>query len=131
MINEAKILVMDRTMQLANALKESLNGDGGRVIFTPTIANSLRLLLGGDPYLTILSSDLPPFNSLDVIRTLKLIRPHLPMIFIDMLQESDLEREVRRQGVLLYMSWPIDMKRVLAAVFKGLEYAGQREAYRV
>jgi DNA-binding response OmpR family regulator len=112
------VLIVDNDEKTANDVKAALSGCGCRIAAASTPEGCLRIAAKQAFDLVLLDLSLPPPGSCeDLIRQLRDAQPGVKIITMAAQCDRDLERAVRRRGVLFYMTKPVSpsLIRELAA----------------
>jgi DNA-binding response OmpR family regulator len=123
------VLLVSQDAELKRQITHALHRSGlssGLLRSAACGREGLDLLATQRPRLVILDDDLSDTKALDLLRRLYCLGPKLLIVYLASCHTLELEREVRRLGVLYYTEKPPDpevLKRILDTTFPA---AGQR-----
>ena len=106
---QGTVLVLTQSEQLAGIVAHALEGlgsSGPRLSTVKTLADCLVALRLLSPSLVVLDDAVTGQVGAEALDDLKRVRPGTPIIYFASRHTLDLEREVRRRGVLYYVQMP-------------------------
>jgi two-component system chemotaxis response regulator CheY len=111
-----QILHIEDDAVVAAVVKQTLKGEGWRVVTYADGAAALREIEGSTRYdLMIIDNQLPGVNGLELVLRARSL-PHRQQVPIIMLSASDSEREARRAGASTFLRKPEDMNVLTEAI---------------
>jgi DNA-binding NtrC family response regulator len=111
-----KILVVEDDVELAQAIRERLEGWGYPTEWSGTGKDALQKVRQEKYELILLDIFLPDIKGYVLIPQFKEVWPEIGIITMTGYNSRDLEKEVRKQGVLYYMIKPVntnDLRKLL------------------
>ncbi|HEU20252.1 MAG TPA: response regulator [Deltaproteobacteria bacterium] len=121
-----KILVVDDDVQFASVIIENLNEWGYDAETAPSAADALEKLRSNIFDLVLLDLFLPDCRGYDLIPQLRRIRLDIDVITMTAYNTRDIEKKVRLQRVLYYMTKPFDVDQLRYL----LDYLEKTRAHR-
>ncbi len=116
MVSSKTILVVDDDLNLRQTLVIILRNAGYGVEFAEDAPKGM-VLLQGRPYdLMILDYKMPGIDGLQLLKTVRNLRPELPVFFLTGNGSPELEKEALANGVRGYLVKPVDPERILQLV---------------
>jgi two-component system chemotaxis response regulator CheY len=115
------ILHIEDHPTVADAVKETLEAEGWRVVTCVDGAAALNRLAGGVPYdLLIVDNELPRVNGLEIVRYARALphRRHIPVI---MFTASDRREDAYGAGVNTYLRKPEDLEKLIETAARLLD----------
>ncbi len=107
------VMIVDADTQTASDIKAALSGCGCRITSASTREDFLRLTARQSFDLVLLDLSLArPDRCEDLIRQIRSAQPDVKIITIAAQCDRDLERAIRRHGVLFYMTKPVTLSLV-------------------
>ena len=106
---QGTVLVLTSNEALAGIVSHAIEGlgtNGPRLATVHNLADCLVALRLLAPSLVILDDATFPASGADALDDLLQVRPGTPVIYFASLHTLDLERDVRRRGVLFYVQMP-------------------------
>jgi DNA-binding NtrC family response regulator len=106
---QGTVLVLTSSEGLAGIVSHAIEGlgtNGPRLATVRNLADCLVALRLLAPSLVILDDATLPASGADALDDLLQVRPGTPVIYFASLHTLDLERDVRRRGVLFYVQMP-------------------------
>lgn len=116
-----QILVIDDEQAILSALSFALEDDY-RVFTADNPAEGMALLERKDVDLVLLDQRLGPANGLDVLRSIKAVRPELPVIAMTAYGNIDDSVAAMKLGAYYYLTKPLDLEGLKVLVKKALDY---------
>ena len=118
------ILVVDDNAPALSAVVTALTHAGHSAIGAPSFRDGIRALTTTTPDLLISSLRLGPFNGLHLVMRGRAEHPGLPAILIGPPSEV-VAREARALGAAVYLTQPIDLDALTAAVAEFRDLAAE------
>jgi len=110
------ILIVEDDLRIAELITKGLQEQG----FSPTLAHDglsgKRLALENDFDLVIIDVVLPKLNGLDLCRTIRQVKPHMPIIMLTALGTTDDKVDGFDAGADDYLVKPFEMRELLARI---------------
>ena len=138
--NEAvpTILVVDDTPFFRQYVRDMLETQGYRVLDSGDSRAVPELVAGEDICAVLTDLEMPGLSGVEVLRTVKDMRPELPVVIISSHEDFSAARQVLRHGALDYLVKPVEQDELLDAVQRSVaahraslrEASAQREAQR-
>jgi len=122
----SRVLVVDDDAVTCRLLTEVLEGDGARVICETNPRKALALLRSQPVDLAVLDIRMPEMNGLELMQRIREERPSLPVIIMTGFGSVDTAVEAISFGAVDYVSKPMKVDEMRAAVARALR--GDREA---
>ncbi|SDL49136.1 GAF sensor hybrid histidine kinase [Geoalkalibacter ferrihydriticus] len=132
------ILLVDDTPFFRQHAREMLEGRGYRVVATGN-GSEVPAVLSTDEICVVLTDlHMPDMSGIELLQTVKELRPELPVIIISSHEDFSAARQVLRHGALDYLVKPVDDEELAESVQRALntyraslrEASAQREAQR-
>ena len=108
----AYILVVDDDQFMRKLLREELIKEGYDIQTVEAGSIAIKRILVENFDVLILDIHMAGITGQETISVVKRIRPHLPIIVITGDESSEMEREIRAQGVFYYFVKPFNMKKM-------------------
>lgn len=118
--NQRRILVADDNRYVNDIMTEMLREAGYEVLPVFDGLSALRLFDEQRPDLTLLDYRMPEMDGIDVLREIKQLDPHAPVIFITGEGSEDVAVQAMKAGADDYISKPISFPDMLQTVNKML-----------
>ncbi len=103
-----KVLVVDDEPLFCELLQEFLAEKGYRAIIAQSGEEALKAYMKYRPDVVLLDVLLPGKSGLEVLRELKALDPNVAIFLVTAVREKEVMEEARAEGVLDYISKPID-----------------------
>ncbi len=95
----ARIRVVDDEPMMLDLLKKALTHKGHEVLTAESGRKAIQLFRQDRPDVTILDLNLPDINGIEVLREIRSVDPHAPVIILTGAGTEDLEQQARALGV--------------------------------
>ena len=115
------ILVVDDERSIRTALKTILSSDGYKVTTGEDAAAGLEALGNDDIDLAILDIKMPRIDGITLLKQIRGMDPHLPVIFLSAHGSVETAVEATKLGAFDFLEKPPDRDKILFAVRNGLE----------
>ena len=118
----AKILIIEDDPDMAGLLAFRLKRSGFETAFASDAVTALTIARKERPDVTLLDLGLPGGGGLVVMERFKAIAPlaHVPVIVVSAQEPALAEESARRAGAHAFLTKPIDMERLMAAIHEAL-----------
>jgi DNA-binding NtrC family response regulator len=116
----ARILVVDDDAVTCRLLSEVLAGDGAEVFWDTDPCKAVDRLEGEGIDLAIVDMRMPEIGGLELLRQLRQRRPNLPVIIMTAFGSVDTAVEAIAAGAVDYVSKPMNVEEIRAAVRRAL-----------
>ncbi len=116
MMDVVKILIVEDDEMAANLMKEYLEDCTFVVECVHTITDGLSFIQQNDYHILLLDLNLPDFNGLDMLKSIK-NRVAIPVIIISAYSDTPTKVQAFRYGASDYMVKPIDMEELEARIW--------------
>lgn len=123
----ARILVVDDEPMVLDLLKKTLTRKGHEVLTAQDGRGAIQLFRQDHPDLTILDLNLPDINGLEVLREIRSIDPHIPVIILTGAGTEDLEKQARARGVTDFLPKGFSLHELGAALQRILNQPGKTD----
>ena len=120
---KARILVIDDDDIILSLFKETLEGEGHRVITALTGAEGIKCLSQHDFHLVFLDLKMPDIDGADLLKQIKSAKPAVPVSIITGYPGSEVMERALKQGPFGVMEKPFDANDILSAVNSFLHIA--------
>ncbi len=132
------ILVVDDTPFFRQYVRDMLETQGYRVLDSGDSRAVPELVAGEEICAVLTDLEMPGLSGVEVLRTVKELRPELPVVIISSHEDFSAARQVLRHGALDYLVKPVEQDELLDAVQRAVaahraslrEASAQREAQR-
>lgn len=121
----ARMLVVDDEPMMRDLLHKTLTRKGHEVIAVDSGRKAIQLFRQDRPALTILDLNLPDINGIDVLREIRSVDPHTPVIILTGAGTEDLEQQARALGVTDILKKGFSLHELGAALQRILKQPGQ------
>lgn len=115
------ILVIDDEESVRNALQETLERLGYTVVTTSSGEQGLNILKEGNVDLIVTDLAMPGLSGWDVAIKAKEIDPHMPVIMTTLMEDDLWMEKIKRFGVDVVMSKPLEREDVGEIIASALE----------
>jgi DNA-binding NtrC family response regulator len=113
MTDAMRILIVDDDWPMAKTLVDVLNLKGYRAEAAYSGSQALEMV-GEDRYDCVLSDiKMPGVNGVDLLRAIKAMRPHMPVVFMTAYASGSLVDEGFREGAIASFVKPLDINLLL------------------
>ena len=116
MVSSKTILVVDDDFNLRQTLVIILRNAGYDVEFAENAPKGMVLLQGRPFDLMILDYKMPEIDGMQLLKTVRNLRPDLPVFFLTGNGSPELEKQAWDNGVSGYLVKPVDPERILQLV---------------
>ena len=123
----ARMLVVDDEPMMLDLLKKALTHKGHEVTTADSGRKAIQLFRQDRPDVTILDLNLPDINGIEVLREIRLIDPHTPVIILTGAGTEDLEKQARALGVTDFLQKGFSLHALGAALKRVLKEPGQAD----
>ena len=123
----ARILVVDDEPMMLDLLHITLTRKGHAVLKADRGRKAIQLFRQDHPDLTILDLNLPDINGIDVLREIRSVEPHTPVIILTGAGREDLENQARALGVTDFLRKGFSLHELGAALNRVLKQPGQAD----
>lgn len=120
----ARILVVDDEPMVLDLLQKALTRKGHEVIKADGGRKAIQLFRQDHPDLTILDLNLPDINGIDVLREIRSVDPHTPVIILTGAGTEDLEKQARALGATDFLKKGFSLHELGAALKRVLKQPG-------
>ena len=120
----ARMLVVDDEPMMRDLLQKTLTRKGHEVIAVEGGRKAIQLFRQDRPALTILDLNLPDINGIDVLREIRSVDPHTPVIILTGAGTEDLEQQARALGVTDILKKGFSLHELGAALKRVLKQPG-------
>ena len=123
-----KVLIVEDEQDIAGLIKHALErgGDAEAEIVASGDA-ALRAAAERTPDLIILDLNLPDINGIDVLREIRSVEPHTPVIILTGAGRGEVENQARELGVTDFLQKGFSLHELGAALNRVLKQPGQAD----
>lgn len=111
----AKILIVDDEATARESLRMILEGEH-QLLFAASGREALRILKKEECDLVLLDILMPGMDGFEVLKGIKELAPHLPIVMITALDTAKAAVEAMRSGAYHYITKPFDVKEIRSLV---------------
>jgi len=123
----ARILVVDDEPMMLDLLHVTLTRKGHAVLKADGGRSAIQRFRQDHPDLTILDLNLPDITGIDVLREIRSVEPHTPVIILTGAGREDLENQARELGVTDFLRKGFSLHELGAALNRVLKQPGQAD----
>ncbi|MGH7206854.1 MAG: response regulator [Nitrospiraceae bacterium] len=123
----ARIRVVDDEPMVLDLLQKALTRKGHEVLTADSGRKAIELFRQDRPDLTILDLNLPDINGIDVLREIRSVDPHAPVIILTGAGTEALENQARALGVTDFLQKGFSLHALGAALNRILKQPGQAD----
>ena len=109
---KGEVLVIEDEVDVRKVLVRQLEHWGYEALATDDGQVALKLIEDNPPDLVLLDIAMPKMNGLEFLRSVKRLRPHLPVIVITGLIDDKLAEEALNLGAQDYIHKPVDSEEL-------------------
>jgi CheY-like chemotaxis protein len=117
----AKILVVDDESIIRDLLYEFLTGQGHTVLLASSGEEALKFLSEPEIKLALVDLKLPGLDGLELIRSIKKLKPSLPCLLMTAYPDKESLARARKLGVSAYITKPFQLDQLLSLIQKALK----------
>jgi FixJ family two-component response regulator len=118
----ARILVVDDEKAIRDGLQKVLEGEGYEAELSHNGYSAVEKLQTTDFELVITDLKMPGMDGIEVLNTISILQPNVPVIFITGYSTVENAVEVMKIGAFDYLPKPFTPKQILEKVNKALEH---------
>lgn len=112
-----RLLVVDDHQMVREGLRSMLSGSAAEVAGeAATAEEALRSLQADTPDVIILDMKLPDMDGLAVLRRIKALVPHTPVLIVSMIDDPELVRQAIQAGAAGYLLKGVGRRDLLSAI---------------
>ena len=115
-----RILIIDDEERMCWALKRAFNHKGYQVVTTTSGLQGIDLTKETEPELVILDLKMPDIDGIEVLKGIKKINPHIPIIMITAHGTIETAIEAMKIGATDYIIKPFELEEIRALVKQAL-----------
>ncbi|MCS1352329.1 response regulator [Mechercharimyces sp. CAU 1602] len=115
-----KVLIVDDQYGIRILLKEVLSREEFSVFQAENGSAALEIIDEQDPDLILLDMKMPGMDGIEMLRRLRIKRPHTKVIMMTAYGELDLMEEATKLGALAHFTKPFDIDELRLEVVKQL-----------
>ena len=123
----ARILVVDDEPMMRDLLQITLTRKGHEVLSADGGRKAIQRFRQEHPDLTILDLNLPDINGIDVLREIRSVEPHTPVIILTGAGREDMKNQARELGVTDFLQKGFSLHELGAALNRVLKQPGQAD----
>jgi two-component system response regulator HydG len=117
-----RILVVDDEPGARTALEQLIGADGYVVDTAEDGVAALRVASERPPDVVVTDLDMPNMGGMELLKRLREIDPHLPVIVVTSLQDLGAAVQAMRAGAEDYLNKPVDFDALAVALERALEH---------
>ena len=117
---EKKILVVDDEEEILRLLDRAFSSKGFEVLCSSSALDALVTLQDNPINLIVTDIKMPGMDGLDLIKQVRDVDPHIPIIVITGYGDSDTAISALDRGAFFFISKPFNITTILDAVYKGV-----------
>lgn len=106
------VLIVEDNLELLKVLKLFLEQNGCMVETGSTAEEGMKKIRALDLNVILLDINLPDENGIDVLKQIKEISPHVPVIMITGMKDIEIATECMKLGAVDYITKPIDYQKL-------------------
>jgi len=136
-----KILVVDDERTVRYSFRKLLRDEDYNVLEAVNGLEAIDLFTNEKPDLVVLDIEMPGMSGLEVIKQIKSINPHIPVIIVTAFGTTDRVIEAMKQGAYEYLEKPFDIEKMRAVIREamgikmmtkgGIRVSSQRDASNI
>ena len=123
----ARILVVDDEPMMLDLLHITLTRKRHEVMRADSGRKAIQRYRQDHPDLTILDLNLPDINGIDVLREIRSVEPHTPVIILTGAGRGEVENQARELGVTDFLQKGFSLHELGAALNRVLKQPGQAD----
>lgn len=120
-LSKKKILIVDDQNGIRALLKEVFNNEGYITYQASNGKFALEIVQTETPDIVLLDIRIPGMDGLEILKQIKIMKPHINVIMITAYGELDMSQEVINLGAAMHFTKPFDIDEIRRAVSATLE----------
>jgi two-component system response regulator HydG len=120
--NNGRVLVVDDEPSARSALERLIGADGYVVDTAEDGVTALQVATEKPPDVVVTDLDMPNMNGVELMKRLRALDPHLPIIVVTSLQDVAAAVQAMRAGAEDYLTKPVDFDELGVAIERALEH---------
>ncbi|MEW6418300.1 MAG: response regulator [Nitrospirota bacterium] len=114
------ILLAGQDKTILNLLKQRLSNKGFEVFNVTSAKGALKIAKKLNIHIAVIDMTLSDTQGIELIPRLKELHPNIRVIFTTSEHSTEIETSARKEGIILYMPKPLDLRLIEKAISKGL-----------
>ncbi|EJW18959.1 MULTISPECIES: response regulator [Paenibacillus] len=120
-MNNKKVLIVDDQNGIRVLLMEVFSSEGYTTFQASNGKMALEIVKEESPDIVLLDMKIPGMDGLEILKQIKLMKPHMNVIMMTAYGELDMIKEATDLGALMHFTKPFDIDEMRVAVNMTLE----------
>lgn len=120
-MNNKKVLIVDDQNGIRVLLMEVFSSEGYTTFQASNGKMALEIVKEESPDIVLLDMKIPGMDGLEILKQIKLMKPHMNVIMMTAYGELDMIKEATDLGALMHFTKPFDIDEMRIAVNMTLE----------
>lgn len=120
-MDNKKVLIVDDQNGIRVLLMEVFSSEGYTTYQASNGKMALEIVRDESPDIVLLDMKIPGMDGLEILKQIKMMKPHMNVIMMTAYGELDMIKEATDLGALMHFTKPFDIDEMRIAVYTTLE----------